>query len=232
MNVSCSGVDAIDLIDLEPIKLKLIQKLSGKGWTPEFAEAVEQEYRRFLILAKLHPDETIVPSVEVDKFWHQHILDTARYARDCQIVFGYFLHHNPYLGLGLEGDDSEEREEACTRTSELYEQSFGEPSMAARAATAAGAAFCAVTKNPAFCAVTTASAFCAVTKNPSFCAVTTAKSAFCAVTAANSAFCAVTTAKPAFCAVTNSDKAGRGASTGALDGKRNAAKWCETELLN
>jgi hypothetical protein len=157
--------------------------------------------------------------VAVDKFWHQHILDTVGYARDCQLMFGYFLHHNPYLGLGLEGDDSARREHASKRMSVLYEQAFGEPYQGAGTASGGDAAFCAATNSSAFCAVT-AAAFCAATK-----------AAFCAVTK-SPAFCAVTTTSSAFCAVTGSDKAGRARPTGKHDTKRSTSRWCEPELVN
>jgi hypothetical protein len=171
-------------LDLEPIKTKLMHRASGEGWSRQQADAVEIEYRRFLYLMKAYPDEQTAPSVEVDTFWHYHILDTMKYAADCAHAFGYFLHHYPYLGMGE--DDPAAREQAGARMAARYETTFGE--RYGRAAT----------PNDAFCAVTAKAAFCAATANTAFCAVT-AKTAFCAVTVTTS-FCAVT-APPAFCAV-------------------------------
>lgn len=114
----------ISALDLDPIKAKLMHVESGEGWSLEQATAVETEYRRFLYLSKAFPNEEVAPLEDVDTFWHYHILDTMKYARDCQEVFGYFLHHYPYVGIAGE-NGAEERQEAGDRTRELYESSFG-----------------------------------------------------------------------------------------------------------
>ncbi|MGZ5199858.1 MAG: glycine-rich domain-containing protein [Telluria sp.] len=111
-------------LDLDPIKEKLMHE-SGEGWSAEQADAVEVEYRRFLYLMKMFPTEETAPLVEVDVFWHYHILDTMKYAADCEQVFGHFLHHFPYVGMRGEGDDAV-REQAGDRMRELYEQTFGD----------------------------------------------------------------------------------------------------------
>ena len=118
-------MNAIDALDLEPIKVKLMHKESGEGWTLERANAIETEYRRFLFLMKQFPDEQTAPLVDVDTFWHYHILDTMKYAVDCDAVFGHFLHHFPYIGLRGE-DDLAAHERLGQRMQELYEQTFGE----------------------------------------------------------------------------------------------------------
>lgn len=116
---------AIAELDLEPIKVKLMHKESGEGWSLERANAVEFEYRRFLILMKKYPDEQTAPLMDVDTFWHYHILDTLKYAVDCEAVFGYFLHHFPYIGLRGEADE-EAHHRVGQRMKELYETTFGE----------------------------------------------------------------------------------------------------------
>ncbi|WEF30642.1 glycine-rich domain-containing protein [Pseudoduganella chitinolytica] len=113
-------------LDLEPIKVKLMHAESGEGWTLERANAVEFEYRRFLYLMKKFPHEQTAPLQDVDTFWHYHILDTLKYATDCEAVFGYFLHHFPYIGLRGK-DDEEAHERVGARMKELYEDTFGEP---------------------------------------------------------------------------------------------------------
>lgn len=115
----------IDALDLEPIKVKLMHQESGEGWSLERANAVEFEYRRFLFLMKRHPNEQTAPLADVDTFWHYHILDTMKYAADCQAVFGYFLHHFPYIGLRGE-DDLAAHARVGRRMGELYESTFGE----------------------------------------------------------------------------------------------------------
>jgi hypothetical protein len=107
---------AVMAIDLEPIKAKLMHAESGEGWSPARADAVEKEYRRFLCLMKLYPEEDTAPQVDVD---------TMKYARDCQQTFGYFLHHYPYVGLGDE-QDRQFRLDSGDRMRILYESTFSE----------------------------------------------------------------------------------------------------------
>jgi hypothetical protein len=116
---------AVMQLDLEPIKMKLMHVESGEGWSLEKADAVEKEYRRFLCLMKMYPDESIAPLVDVDTFWHYHILDTMKYAVDCAQAFGYFVHHYPYVGL-RGGDDEQFRVDSGERMQSLYEATFGE----------------------------------------------------------------------------------------------------------
>jgi hypothetical protein len=116
---------AIVELDLDPIKVKLMHKESGEAWTLEQASAVEAEYRRFLYLMKILPNEMAAPSMDVDTFWHYHILDTLKYAQDCEDIFGHFLHHFPYVGLRGE-DDLAAHEQMGERMAVLYEKTFGE----------------------------------------------------------------------------------------------------------
>jgi hypothetical protein len=122
--ISSNEFKAIAYLDLDPIKVKLMHKESGEGWSLEKVNAVEVEYRRFLYLMKTFPNEVTAPQVEVDVFWHYHILDTMKYAADCQEAFGYFLHHFPYIGMRGE-DDEQAQERAGQRMRELYEATFG-----------------------------------------------------------------------------------------------------------
>ncbi|PKB24003.1 glycine-rich domain-containing protein [Janthinobacterium sp. 64] len=116
---------AIADLNLDAIKVKLMHRESGEGWSLEKANAVEFEYRRFLILMKQFPQEETAPLMDVDTFWHYHILDTLKYAADCEQVFGYFLHHFPYIGLRGE-DDEAAHQRVGERMKQLYEQTFGE----------------------------------------------------------------------------------------------------------
>jgi hypothetical protein len=123
--MNAQEMHAIASLDLEPIKVKLMHEESGEGWTLERANAVEYEYRRFLYLMKKFPAEQTAPLVDVDIFWHYHILDTMKYAVDCDAVFGHFLHHFPYIGLRGE-DDEAAHIRVGLRMKELYEATFGE----------------------------------------------------------------------------------------------------------
>jgi hypothetical protein len=123
--MNAQTMQTIAALDLEPIKVKLMHEESGEGWTLERANAVEFEYRRFLFLMKAYPHEQTAPLVDVDTFWHYHILDTMKYHADCDAVFGYYLHHFPYIGLRGE-DDEAAHLRVGQRMKELYEDTFGE----------------------------------------------------------------------------------------------------------
>ena len=186
---------AINELDLDAIKVKLMHKESGEGWSLEKANAVEFEYRRFLILMKQFPEEETAPLMDVDTFWHYHILDTMKYARDCDAAFGFFLHHYPYVGIAAGTEN--EHVQAGERMRALYETEFG-------VVVKGDAAFCASPGKPAG-----ATAFCASPGKP---AAAASGAAFCAYpgkpasNGADSAFCAspglpaIMTSKIAFCA--------------------------------
>ncbi|MES2299633.1 MAG: hypothetical protein V4582_21525 [Pseudomonadota bacterium] len=204
-------------LDLEPIKVKLMHVESGEGWSLEKANAVEIAYRRFLVLMKKYPSEQTAPLVDVDTFWHYHILDTMKYASDCAHAFGYFLHHFPYIGL-RGADDAQAHARAGERMRELYEDTFGEAYDTGAqaggafcgglagvafcgAASKAQSAFCGVASKPAYQGKASASAFCGVSTAPAkvaFCGLITpsSKTAFCGIAppAAKSAFCGTVTA--------------------------------------
>jgi hypothetical protein len=93
--------ERIDSLDLSMIEMKLLQS------SPELAESLNasvDQYRDFLYLTAKYPDVPIVPTKQSDVVWHQHILDTQKYAHDCQIIFGSMLHHYPYFGMTSEQD--------------------------------------------------------------------------------------------------------------------------------
>ena len=141
--ISTHAYQAIYALDLTPIKRKLMHPTFGEGWSQTKADAMEEEYRRFLYLQSTYPDEQTAPTLDVDTFWHYHILDTVKYAADCQLAFGYFLHHYPYLGM-MEDDEEGVDIAAGERTRALYEATFGEPYLRAQAYddAARGAARC------------------------------------------------------------------------------------------
>jgi len=112
-------------IDLEMVKLKIMDKEEGKGWESEQCDHAEIEYKRFLQLNIFYPDKTIVPNQTMDAVWHQHILDTRAYQKDCLSAFGYFFHHFPYFGMRGEGD-RQELIDAFEETKMLYLITFGE----------------------------------------------------------------------------------------------------------
>lgn len=119
----------IQAVDLEPIMVKLMDSDEGEGWSLEKTREIETWYRQFLCLNALYPDRAIVPTRDIDTFWHYHILDTKKYAEDCEVMFGYFLHHFPYFGM--RGDqDRQNLHEASSQTWQLFREHFGESPVA------------------------------------------------------------------------------------------------------
>ena len=96
-------------LELNAIRDALIEK---QGWSLERAEAARAEYVRFLTLLQRRPGFMLIPwpnkegQDDLDQFWHQHILDTAKYAADCNALFGKMIHHNPHLVRGS-GDETD-----------------------------------------------------------------------------------------------------------------------------
>jgi hypothetical protein len=117
---------AIQALDLESVKTRLMDRELGEGWTREYADSVEDAYKTFLSMVVKHQDraEEIMLSKDVDEFWHTHILQTMKYADDCEAVFGKFLHHAPHVGE-LTSADHERRAALTAKTRELYEREFG-----------------------------------------------------------------------------------------------------------
>lgn len=113
-------------LDLGCIGFKLLQPEAPVKWSAEQVSTVEEEYRKFLALRLLHPDKVIVPDGQVDVFWHQHILDTQKYAEDCNAIFGSFMHHFPYFGL-RGPEDAKDLATGFATTILLYKETFGDP---------------------------------------------------------------------------------------------------------
>jgi hypothetical protein len=80
-------------------KQKILMKESGnyESWPEAKFDFVEQQYKNYLYLCKVYPEHTFPPSEDIDKFWHEHILNTERYTKDCNIIFGKYKHHYPKL---------------------------------------------------------------------------------------------------------------------------------------
>lgn len=92
-------------------------------WTKEDALKCCRLYKDFLILKKIHRNIALVPTREIDEFWHNHILYTKEYVADCMNIFGHYLHHQP----ASPKEDPEEMVKAYLKTKELYFNEFKRP---------------------------------------------------------------------------------------------------------
>jgi hypothetical protein len=115
------ALDRVNHLDFKMLKIKMIEE---HDWTPEFCDEVEALYRRFLALNARFPDRKICPTGPIDEFWHAHILDTRAYMRDCEEIFGHYLHHFPYFGM-RGPEDHAALEKAFRESVELFIRHFG-----------------------------------------------------------------------------------------------------------
>ena len=84
--------NCITNLDLKNVMARVARDFGLSG---ETLTAAETQYRQFLQLCL--EDTGSVPTELADKVWHCHILDTRKYAADCEAIFGKLLHHTPHL---------------------------------------------------------------------------------------------------------------------------------------
>lgn len=97
-------------------------------WRLDATEEVSRQYRNFLYLKKKYGTRySLPPSIEVDEFWHNHILHTYAYHNDCIHIFGEYLHHYPHLDSEAGYLSQENLEDRFNNeTQRLYFEEFGE----------------------------------------------------------------------------------------------------------
>ncbi len=118
----------LEQLDLTFIVNKLCSDLYElPRWPASLAAQAVQLYKDFLWLHSMFPKEEIVPTRDIDECWHLHILNTKRYAKDCEALFGGFFHHQP---ADLEDADSlAALVPLFKNTQTLYEKEFAKPLM-------------------------------------------------------------------------------------------------------
>ena len=227
-------VAAIEALDLTPIKFKATRSAGddGYGWSPRYADQMELAYKRYLILHAKYPAMTLAPERDIDRFWHMHILDTRKYAADCEATFGHFLHHFPYLGLRGEGDE-QALQDAFEAMQRLYAEEFGEAMGAPRR----DAAWCSVESpqsQAAWCSIeqpagALKSAWCSIERPK-------AKAAWCSIeppkAEVKAAWCSIeqpkAQAKAAWCSIEQPAPKVQAAWCSIETPKQQAA-WCSIE---
>ena len=110
-------------LDLQPIVYRLIHSNEEKWNIQQTKEAISR-YRMFLLLVYLYPNSQLVPNQQIDRVWHYHILDTMKYAEDCEMLFGKFIHHFPYFGERGK-IDRDNLQIAFEQTQVLFQEHFG-----------------------------------------------------------------------------------------------------------
>lgn len=115
--------EKISNLDFSLLKIKLMFE---KNWSEEKASHVELKYKNFLYLHfKYQHQIKLIPTEDIDEFWHGHILDTKSYRKDTQEIFGKYLDHHPYGELDETGG-VDHVVKSFHATMELYRQEFNE----------------------------------------------------------------------------------------------------------
>jgi hypothetical protein len=110
-------------LDLSIIKWKI---LLTEDLNRDTIDIIEKWYKNFLFLNYKYSDNyRIVPHELIDLFWHNHILDTRKYAKDCMLLFNGPLHHYPYFGM-KDAEDRELLNASYELTKEMFLLEFGE----------------------------------------------------------------------------------------------------------
>lgn len=104
----------IDALDLSSVMARLKR---DHDFSAEDLHLAETQYRQFLQLCL--DDTGSVPTEAADKVWHYHILDTHKYAADCDAIFGEFMHHNPHDEM------TQALETAAQKTQKAWADKFG-----------------------------------------------------------------------------------------------------------
>ncbi|WP_456440812.1 glycine-rich domain-containing protein [Psychroserpens sp.] len=103
---------------------KIVKKTADKNdWSNEKALETEMQYRAFLKAIQQEDGVSFAPTPEIDKIWHNHILDTKKYAEDCEMLFDAPLHHVPSYSEEFEETDLLVR--LVKQTSDYFQENFG-----------------------------------------------------------------------------------------------------------
>jgi hypothetical protein len=108
--------------DLSYVVEQLRRDAHYAHWSGERFDDAVAEYRKFLAMCKLHPDEHLLPGRAVDAIWHRHILNTKKYMADSDEYLGRYLHHNPHMRMEKE---TSEPSTAWLNTIRVYKATFG-----------------------------------------------------------------------------------------------------------
>jgi hypothetical protein len=86
------AIDDLDLVEIDEKARTLYH------WRRPRVQAADRWYRNFLWLCYKHGSPLAAIGRDSDDLWHLHILDTPKYTRDCEKIFGSYLSHQPLYG--------------------------------------------------------------------------------------------------------------------------------------
>jgi hypothetical protein len=112
------ALNKIEKLDLTEIVARTAKEYR---WTAYQADEAEDWYKNFLKLCYLNRRSPVAAlGQDADILWHQHILDTVRYQKDCKALFGHYLNHDP-----VDGPPSAADRRAFARSKKLYLKEYG-----------------------------------------------------------------------------------------------------------
>lgn len=113
-------LDKIATLDLQVVRQKLVMapEAGGYGWPEQETDDAIERYRAFLkdvYASRRQRDaagggeaeagmQELAPDPVTDIVWHTHILFTEKYHRDCDALFGEYIHHRPVVEDGVSSD--------------------------------------------------------------------------------------------------------------------------------
>ena len=119
------ALELADSVEFELIHWKIRNATEFKQLSDNEVDIAISEYKRFLSLRVENPKIDLAPTKLMDIVWHYHIIDTRRYATDCQRLFGSFLHHKPSYGPNDSAETEVEMKDSFDRKKNLYQKKNG-----------------------------------------------------------------------------------------------------------
>ncbi|CAF1076920.1 unnamed protein product [Adineta ricciae] len=83
-----------------------------------------KRYYRFMQLKVAHPQEYLVPTLDIEIVWQTHLIRPEMYRGDCLRLFHCIIDHSLLLDKSQEKEDV--KTQAFIKTCQLYEERFGE----------------------------------------------------------------------------------------------------------
>lgn len=103
----------------------LMSPIRGFEYNGSHVDEMECEYKKYLLLRLMHPNQRLPMSKDVDDFWHVHVLNTRSYQRFInEVGGGLFIHHAPTIS---ENENMDLMPAYLNGTLVRYAQYFGEP---------------------------------------------------------------------------------------------------------
>lgn len=89
--LSSEKIDSIIGFDLSQIESAAASK---NGWDISFTERVSSNYKKFTLLCLSYPNMILIPTMEINSFWVEHIQQDVEYQKFCRILGNGYFHYS------------------------------------------------------------------------------------------------------------------------------------------